>query len=200
MNLLTQAWIPVRTVDGSRTCVSPAELSRSDLVAFDAVRADFNGALAQFAIGLLQTTSPAESRVAWRRWLKEPPDEAMLRTWFESCETAFECDGDGARFMQDFDLRVGDVQSVGALLIEAPGESTEKKNGDLFIKRGQVQHLCSHCAMLALFTLQLNAPAGGAGTAARARLRAGDAGRYGTGPGAPARSGAAAAAGSCAGT
>lgn len=171
MNLLTQAWMPVRTADGSRTWVSPTELCRSDLVAFDAVRADFNGALAQFAIGLLQTTSPAESRVAWGRLLKEPPDEAALRTWFGPHAAAFEWDGDGARFMQDFDLRAGDVQGIGALLIEAPGESTEKKNGDLFIKRGQVQHLCPHCAMLALFTLQLNAPAGGAGN--RTSLRGG---------------------------
>lgn len=171
MNLLTQAWIPVRTVDGGHTWVSPAELSRSDLVAFDAVRADFNGALAQFAIGLLQTTSPAESRVAWGRLLKEPPDETTLRTWFAPRESAFKCDGDGARFMQDFDLRAGDVQGIGALLIEAPGENTVKNNGDLFIKRRQFQHLCPHCAVLALFTLQLNAPAGGAGN--RTSLRGG---------------------------
>ena len=171
MNLLTQAWIPVCTVDGSRTYVSPTDLSRSDLVAFDAVRADFNGALAQFAIGLLQTTSPAESRVAWTRWLKEPPDEVTLSTWFSPHGSAFECSGEGARFMQDFDLRAGDMQGIGALLIEAPGESTEKKNGDLFIKRQQVQHMCPHCTMLALFTLQLNAPAGGAGN--RTSLRGG---------------------------
>ena len=171
MNLLTQAWMPVRTVDGGRTWVCPAELSRSDLVAFDAVRADFNGALAQFAIGLLQTTSPAQSAVAWGRLLREPPDQAALRTWFDPHGSAFACDGDGARFMQDFDLRTGDVQGIGALLIEAPGESTEKKNGDLFIKRGQVHGLCPDCAMLTLFTLQLNAPAGGAGN--RTSLRGG---------------------------
>ncbi|MBP8141080.1 MAG: type I-E CRISPR-associated protein Cse1/CasA [Acidovorax sp.] len=171
MNLLTQAWMPVRTVDGSQTWVSPAELSRNDLVAFDAVRANFNGALAQFAIGLLQTTSPSQSGVAWGRLLKEPPDEATLQTWFEPHAAAFEWDGGAARFMQDFDLRAGDEQGIGALLIEAPGESTAKKNGDLFVKRGQVQHLCQHCAMLALFTLQLNAPAGGAGN--RTSLRGG---------------------------
>ncbi len=171
MNLLTQAWMPVRTVDGSRTWVSPAELSRNDLVAFDAVRADFNGALAQFAIGLLQTTSPADSRVAWGRLLKAPPDQATLHTWFDPCHSAFNCHGDDARFMQDFDLRAGDVQNISALLIETPGENTAKNNGDLFIKRGQVQHLCPDCAMLALFTLQLNAPAGGAGN--RTSLRGG---------------------------
>lgn len=171
MNLLTQAWMPVRTVDGSRTWVSPAELSRNDLVAFDAVRADFNGALAQFAIGLLQTMSPAEGRVVWSRLLKEAPDQATLRAWFQPHEAAFEWDGAGARFMQDFDLRAGDVQNIGALLIENPGENTAKNNGDLFIKRGQVQHLCPDCVMLALFTLQLNAPAGGAGN--RTSLRGG---------------------------
>ncbi|MBX9935940.1 MAG: type I-E CRISPR-associated protein Cse1/CasA, partial [Burkholderiaceae bacterium] len=120
MNLLTENWLPVRTRDGHRTWVSPAELSRSDLVAFDAVRPDFNGALAQLAIGLLQTTSPVETSVAWGRLLKTPPDQATLHDWFAPHKLAFEWDGDGVRFMQDFDLRTGtgETQSIAGLLIE----------------------------------------------------------------------------------
>ncbi|SEQ15297.1 type I-E CRISPR-associated protein Cse1/CasA [Giesbergeria anulus] len=173
MNLLIENWLPVRTRDGHRTWVSPADLSRSDLVAFDAMRPDFNGALAQLAIGLLQTTSPAETSVAWGRLLKTPPDQATLHDWFAPHRPAFEWDGDGARFMQDFDLRTGtgETQSIAGLLIETPGDNTVKNNADLFVKRGQVGHLCPHCAALALFTLQLNAPAGGAGH--RTSLRGG---------------------------
>ena len=165
MNLLEEAWMPVRCHNGERTWVRPSELSRPDLAAFDADRADFNGALAQFAIGLLQTASPIDSGIEWRNLLKQVPDEAMLRDWFAPFAAAFECDGDGARFMQDFDLRAADGEPVGiaGLLIEAPGENAVKNNSDHFVKRGQVSRLCPHCAALALFTLQVNAPSGGAG-------------------------------------
>ena len=165
MNLLQEAWIPVRHADGRREWISPAKLSDPTVVAFDADRADFNGALAQFAIGLLQTTSPAKNSLQWKRLFETPPDEPTLQSWFEPHAAAFDLDGDGARFMQDFDLRASDADpvSVSGLLIESPGENAVKNNRDHFVKRGQVRCLCPHCVGLALFTLQTNAPAGGAG-------------------------------------
>jgi CRISPR system Cascade subunit CasA len=165
MNLLEEPWIPVLRKDGSRDRVAPASLSQPDIVAFDAPRGDFNGALAQFMIGLLQTSTPVCSISAWRRLLETPPDATTLADWFAPHAAAFTLDGPGARFMQDFDLRAADGDAVGiaALLIEAPGENTVKNNSDLFIKRCHVGRLCRHCAALALFTLQVNAPAGGAG-------------------------------------
>lgn len=165
MNLLEEAWMPVRLHDGSREWISPRQLSDPRLASFDADRADFNGALAQFAIGLLQTSSPVDNVIGWRELLKSPPDEATLQAWFAPYAAAFEFDGEGARFMQDFDLRANDGEPVGigGLLIEAPGENSIKNNSDHFIKRRQVTSLCPHCVALALFTLQVNAPAGGAG-------------------------------------
>ena len=165
MNLLDEPWMPVRLHDGSRQWICPSQLSDPQIAAFDADRADFNGALAQFAIGLLQTSSPIDNVIAWRGLLKAPPDEATLQAWFAPHAAAFEFDGEGARFMQDFDLRAGDGDPVGigSLLIEAPGENAIKNNSDHFIKRSQVTGLCPHCAAQALFTLQTNAPAGGAG-------------------------------------
>jgi CRISPR system Cascade subunit CasA len=165
MNLLEDRWIPVRLHDGSQQRVAPHELAGPQVAAFDAERADFNGALAQFAIGLLQTSSPVDSDSAWRNLLKNPPDAQTLQTWFAPHAAAFEFDGAGARFMQDFDLRAtdGEPVAIGSLLIETPGENTIKNNSDHFVKRAHVAGLCSHCAALALFTLQVNAPAGGAG-------------------------------------
>lgn len=165
MNLLNEPWMPVRKRDGSRDWVSPSQLSRPDILAFDADRADFNGALAQFSIGLLQTTTPIERDREWRTLFKEPPASATLAEWFAPVSAAFEFEGAGPRFMQDFSLSAedGTVCDIGALLIEAPGENTVKDNKDLFIKRDGVKQLCSHCAATALFTLQANAPAGGAG-------------------------------------
>ena len=157
--------MPVRKRDGSREWVGPSQLARSDILAFDADRADFNGALAQFAIGLLQTTTPVERHSEWRALFKEPPSAETLAQWFAPVTAAFEFDGDGARFMQDFSLTgdEGTACDIAALLIEAPGENTVKDNKDHFVKRDRITQLCPHCAATALFTLQLNAPSGGAG-------------------------------------
>ena len=165
MNLLHDPWMPVRDSAGQRHWITPDRLAEPEWRAFDADRPDFNGALAQFAIGLLQSTTTVANVIEWGRLYKTPPDAATLRQWFEPVTAAFMLDGDGPRFMQDRDLGSEGVavNEVGALLIESPGEQTQKNNTDHFVKRAQVQALCPSCAALALYTLQLNAPAGGAG-------------------------------------
>ncbi|MCX2865657.1 type I-E CRISPR-associated protein Cse1/CasA [Paucibacter sp. PLA-PC-4] len=165
MNLLDEPWLPVRLHDGQQQWITPQQLSDPGIVAFDACRADFNGALAQFAIGLLQTCTPVAGAGDWRALLKTPPDAATLAQWFEPHRAAFEFEGGDARFMQDFELRARDAEpnGIGGLLIETPGENAIKNNSDHFVKRGRVDGLCPHCAALALFTLQTNAPSGGAG-------------------------------------
>ena len=165
MNLLHDPWMPVRDAQGQRHWITPDQLSDPRWLAFDADRPDFNGALAQFAIGLLQTTTPVADGIAWRQLFNAPPDAVTLRAWFEPVVMAFELDGGGPRFMQDFGLGsdgVG-VNDIGALLIESPGENAVKNNTDHFVKRARVQGLCPACAAAALFTLQTNAPSGGAG-------------------------------------
>lgn len=165
MNLLQHPWMPVRRRDGLRDWVAPEMLSDPDIVAFDADRADFNGALMQFAIGLFQSVSPADTPPAWKRLFRQPPDFATLSAWFDPVLSAFEFDGEGARFMQDFSLKPEEagLNSISALLIESPGENALRNNSDHFVKRGRVECLCPDCAALALFTLQTNAPAGGVG-------------------------------------
>lgn len=165
MNLLHDPWIPVRDEAGARHWITPEQLSDPRWRAFEANRPDFNGALAQFAIGLLQTTTPVDSPIEWRRCLNNPPAADTLRLWFAPVTDAFVFDGDGARFMQDIDLgREGvAVNEVAALLIDSPGEQALKNNTDHFVKRNQINAMCRACTTIALFTLQLNAPAGGAG-------------------------------------
>lgn len=165
MNLLHDPWMPVRDEAGARHWITPEQLSDPRWRAFDADRPDFNGALAQFAIGLLQTTTPVDNPIEWRRALNGPPAAEALRSWFEPVSAAFVFDGDGARFMQDLDLGSEGVavNEIAALLIDAPGEQSLKNNTDHFVKRGRIDALCAPCTAIALFTLQLNAPAGGAG-------------------------------------
>jgi CRISPR system Cascade subunit CasA len=195
MNLISDAWIPIQRKSGEEARIAPWEVTtRYDddpVVALAAPRPDFNGALIQFLIGLLQTTCAPDSPRTWREWLRDPPTPENLLAKFEEISYAFKLDGDGPRFMQDLTLKLEDVKkrkgrkpkadeaiedeegqlSVDRLLIDAPGRNTREKNSDHFVKRGHITQLCPYCAALALFTLQTNAPGGGQGH--RAGLRGG---------------------------
>ena len=165
MSLLTEPWIPVRHRDGTGDWVSPLDISAPDIVAFNACRPDFNGALAQFVVGLLQTAVPVSKEAEWNHFFANPPSSATLKDWFSPFAAAFDLDGSGARFMQDFSLGVeeGTENDISALLIESPGENALKNNTDHFVKRGQISAMCRDCVAAALWTLQINAPTGGAG-------------------------------------
>lgn len=171
ISLLTEAWLPVRRKSGHVDWITPQQISEPDIVCFAASRADFNGALAQFMIGLLQTTAPVRSEGAWDKLLDAPPSSDELERWFAASAPAMVFDGDGARFMQDLGLVDGADCTIDALLIDAAGGSAIDKNTDHFVKRETVKHVCPHCAATALLTLQTNAPAGGAGH--RTSLRGG---------------------------
>jgi CRISPR system Cascade subunit CasA len=165
MNLLEEKWLPIRRRNGQVDWVAPHQITESDIVAFAANRADFNGALAQMMIGLLQTTTSIEDEGDWEDLSNKPPSAEALQRWFAPTVEAFELDGDGARFMQDSTLEISekDQCSIDGLFMEAPGENTLKENTDHFFKRGTIASLCPHCVATALFSLQLNSPAGGNG-------------------------------------
>lgn len=168
MNLLEEKWLPVRRHTGQVDWIAPHQITEPDIVAFAANRADFNGALAQMMIGLLQTTTPINDEDDWEDLLDAPPAAEVLQKWFAPTADAFVLDGEKARFMQDFSLDTDVIdpskfKEISLLFIEAPGVSTQKTNKDLFVKRGQVNGVCHHCAATALITLHTNAPEGGAG-------------------------------------
>ncbi|WNV05440.1 type I-E CRISPR-associated protein Cse1/CasA [Candidatus Methylospira mobilis] len=173
MNLLEEKWLPVRRSSGQVDWIAPHQISEPDIVAFAANRADFNGALAQLMIGLLQTTTPIDDEDVWDGFLDKPPTTEVLQKWFEPAAEAFLLNGEGARFMQDFSLTAaeGAECTIDALLIDAAGGSAIDKNTDHFVKRDTIKAMCPHCVAAALFTLQTNAPAGGAGH--RTSLRGG---------------------------
>lgn len=158
MNLIHDPWIPVRRADGSRELICPAALTdrHNPILALDAPRPDFNGALRQFLIGLLQTLIAPQNEDQWADFLERPPTPAELATQFNAVAHAFNLDGEGPRFMQDFKLdgTPAPVQIAG-LLMDSVSEH--------FQRVGTVQGLCWECAAIALFTLQTNAPAGGRG-------------------------------------
>ncbi len=171
MSLLEEKWLPVRRKNGQIDWIAPYQITEPDIVAFAANRADFNGGLAQLMIGLLQTAAPVSDESGWEDLLEAPPSTETLQAWFATLSDAFAFDGDGAHFMQDFSLTEGAACTIDALLIDAAGSSAIDKNTDHFVKREIIKAMCPHCAATALFTLQTNAPAGGAGH--RTSLRGG---------------------------
>jgi len=173
VNLIDDPWIPVVRKDGTRETIAPWEITggTEPPIRLDAPRPDFNGAIIQFLIGLVQTAIPPGDNREWRRWFKSPPPPDELKDALVPYAHAFNFDGEGPRFMQDYDLNEGVEISVDRLLMEMPGEQTLKLNTDHFLKRGTVNRICRRCCTMALYTLQTNAPSGGRGH--RTSLRGG---------------------------
>ncbi len=176
VNLIQGEWIPAFRRDGTRVLIAPWQVTndheKNPIQWLSAPRADFNGALIQFLIGLVQTALPPSNDREWFRRFESPPQPAELRERFAVYSHAFEMDGDGPRFMQDFDFPEQKEHSgISQLLIEMPGVNTVENNIDHFVKRGTVQQICPYCCAMALYTLQANAPGGGQGH--RTSLRGG---------------------------
>lgn len=164
MNLIYDPWIPVRRADGGPPArIAPWQLTEglatNPILAVASPRPDFDGALTQFLIGLLQTTCTPDIR-GWRQWRETPPTPDELKQRFSSVAEAFELEGEVA-FMQDYTpAELDKTFPIAALLIGAPPEDSET---DLFIKQGSVKQLCPHCAAAALFSIQTDSPEGGRG-------------------------------------
>ena len=170
MEILKQPWIKA-IVDGQLQPISVGDIVKPNVtdLAFD--RADFNGAVYQLLIGLLQTGLAPPSDKAWAKHYYDPPSSETLMASLEPFESAFHLQADGPQFMQDLTLQTGETKSMAALLIEAPGGKTIKDNTDHFIKRGLADKVCSSCTTAALYCMHSAAPSGGVGH--RTSLRGG---------------------------
>lgn len=167
-NLIRERWLPVRRRSGHRSWMAPHEIVEADdpAVAIASPRPDFDAALTQFLVGLVQTCCPPPDGGAWDAWMEAPPAPAALQGAFEPVAAAFELLGPGARFLQDLDLPDApsdDARAIEQLLIDAPGDQTLEQNKDLFVHRGRTPALSRAMAAAALYTMQVNSPSGGRG-------------------------------------
>ena len=156
MNLITDPWIPVLLQDGTTQHIAPHEITRSENppIRIHSVRSDFDGALIQFLIGLLQTAATPDTEDAWWDWLETPPSPDTLRQLFSPFEYAFHLDGDGPRFMQEYappDINKWKEAEIGYLLPDYPGDQTLEHNKDLFMSRHSVQKTCPSCTATMLY-------------------------------------------------
>ncbi|WP_429886414.1 type I-E CRISPR-associated protein Cse1/CasA [Geoalkalibacter halelectricus] len=165
MNLIKDAWLPVIRAKSGKGLIAPWQIAEQDdpVMELAAPRSDFQGAMYQFLIGLLQTGFAPEDLDEWLDFWEAPPPVESLRTRLEALAGAFEFDHSGPAFMQDFSLTDGEPKGIASLLIEAPGGKTVRENLDHFVKRDRAKSICKTCAAMALFTLQINAPSGGVG-------------------------------------
>lgn len=126
-------------------------------------RPDFQGAAWQMLIGILQCTIAPEDKEEWADiW----HDGIEFEQWEKALNTislALQFGEQKPSFLQSFDPLDSEYGSIAGLLVDAPGGNTLKLNKDHFVKRGNVEQICPHCAAIALFAIQTNSPAGGAG-------------------------------------
>lgn len=176
MNLLVDSWIPVRFKNGETACVSVLEImSNNEIVELNTIRDDFNVSLKTFLIGLLQTVSNVQDDKSWRAVLKNGLDLNYLSQCFEEISASFEIGSnakpafmqywfkDSKEFKDKLKKNKPKPKPIKGIVIGQPGESTEDKNQDLFIKRNAIECLCPACATQALINLQRFAGQGGSG-------------------------------------
>jgi len=164
MNVLRDAWLPFLKRSGATEYLPVSSISSEDIVDLALPRADFQGAAYQFLIGLLQTTTSPATMDEWVSRYESAPTACQLDEAMRPFAVAFEMEGAGPCFMQDFDdLASEEPSPASGLLIDAPGASTIKNNTDHFVKSGRAETFCLDCAAVALFTMQINAPSGGKG-------------------------------------
>ncbi|MGA3699798.1 type I-E CRISPR-associated protein Cse1/CasA [Enterobacteriaceae bacterium TYF_5] len=165
MNIINQPWLPFHFRNGEIKTLPISAISHPDIVDFALNRADFQGAAYQFAIGLLQTVFAPKNEDEWEEYFESPPSDEKLKSAFSKVAHAFNVTGNAPLFMQDFSTleEQKEAAPISFLLIDAPAENGIDKNTDHFVKRGIADVMSLEMAVLALFTLQINAPGGGPG-------------------------------------
>jgi len=172
LNLIEDAWIPVRRKDGGRVVIAPWQMVDAALAFPDWPRADLNIACLELLIGLVFLADPPTDVEDWRN--RKAPDPERLRAKLAPFAPAFNLLGDGPRCMQDlepFEQGNNDPNSPDLLFIDSAGGQTARNNADLAVKRDRYTGIDAPLAAIALYTLQAHAPAGGAGN--RTSMRGG---------------------------
>lgn len=163
MDLITERWLPVVNAAGQPLKISPLQIWDDDILDTAWPRPDFQGAGWQLLTGLLQTAAGPQDDEDWRAVWRDGMTESAWQQALAPLKTAMQFGSQKPAFLQSFEPLDTEASPIAGLLIDAPGGNTLKLNKDHFIKRDVCERMCPHCAAIALFTVQTNSPAGGAG-------------------------------------
>lgn len=164
LNLIRDAWIPVRHRSGRRSIRAPFELFgdvEDPIIAIASPRADLDGGIVQWLIGMLHVAFSPERDSEWARLSRTRPNAQVMQEKLAPFEPYFELLGDGIRVYQDasvakFGGEAWRIEKILADLGLGPGF-------DHFARIGSVRQLCLRCTAAGLVTLQATAPPGGRG-------------------------------------
>ena len=169
-NLLNDPFLPVVMLSGAQRWLAFPDLAtgtESDNadypVEFNWPRPDFNIASFEFCVGVISLAFDIREEDDWRPFWTNPPDRDALAEKIASLAHAFCLNGEGPRFLQDYESLQGKEVPIERLLIDSPGEKGQKENADLLTHRDRYDALGLPAAAMALYTLQAYAPGGGAG-------------------------------------
>lgn len=124
-SLITDKWLPVVYMDGSKGKISPLELCDERIENIDCTRADLQGAAWQFLIGLMQSTIAPEDDDEWLDVWDEGITETQLKE-FEKVSPYFILENSRLPLCRIFDDLEGNFIPLASLLPETPGENTVK--------------------------------------------------------------------------
>jgi CRISPR system Cascade subunit CasA len=166
MNLINDQWIPVIRQNGQADVVAPWQIAEADnpIMEINAPRPDFQGALYQFLIGLLQTCFAPEDEEQWLDYWRQMPELEELKECFNKVAFAFELENpDGPAFMQEHpetknhqdDFTKAELLPIEDLIGGALSDNTRKGNKDLFVKSGEIKFISPYWAAIGLFNMQI---------------------------------------------
>ncbi|CAK6496309.1 CRISPR system Cascade subunit CasA [Pantoea sp. Nvir] len=171
MDLITEPWLPVITRSGVKKKIALCDILADDILDVAYPRADFQGAAWQFLIGILQCCVAPEEEDGWSEVWQNGVETTLWQQRLQTISPAMQFGAQKPAFLQSYESLDAEICSIAGLLIDAPGGNTLKLNKDHFVKRHSTSQICPDCAVMALFTVQTNSPAGGAGY--RVSLRGG---------------------------
>lgn len=154
--------------DGRPDTIRPDQIAEAGVAEPDWPRPDLNIACYEFLIGLVYLACPPANISEWRT---RASDAEALRAALAPLAPAFNLIGEAPLFLQDQEGLDGPPSAPDMLFIDSSGASTAGKNADLMVKRARYETLDLPTAAMALFTLQSQAPSGGAGN--RTSMRGG---------------------------
>lgn len=163
MDLIREKWLPVILSTGERIKIALSEIFNPAIQDVAYPRADFQGAAWQMLIGILQSAVAPEDEDGWEEIFDTGISPSDWIQALDRLAAVFQFGTEKPAFMQSYEPLESENSSIAGLLIDAPGGNTLKLNKDHFVKRHTVEAICPHCAVMAIYSVQTNSPAGGAG-------------------------------------